>query len=55
MSLKYKLRVTWEQRRKYKLQSSKVQQKISNFFLNKRNKRTGAKYKFKLKTNTIVS
>ena len=41
------LRVTWEHRRRYKLQSLKVQQKMANFFLSKRNKRKGAKYKFK--------
>ena len=48
------LRVTWEHRRRYKLQSSKVQQKMANFFLSKRNKRIEAKYKFKLKRNINI-
>ena len=55
MSLINKLRVTWEHRRRYKLQSSKIQQKIANFPLNKRSKRIGAKYKFKLKRNINIS
>ena len=54
-SLINKLRVTWEHRRRYKLQSSKIQQKIANFPLNKRSKRIGAKYKFKLKRNINIS
>ena len=55
MSLINKLRVTWEHRRRYKLQSSKVQQKMANLPLKKRRKRIEAKYKFKLKRNINIS